>query len=146
MTADVAIIGGGLGGVAAALAALRRGRTVVMSEEHPWLGGQLTSQAVPPDEHIWVEQFGVTASYRALRQGIRRYYRDFYPLTDASRRDLQLNPGLGRVSKLCHEPRVAVAAIEALLAAHRSTGRLTVLARHVPARALVDGDRVRALA
>ena len=69
------VVGGGLGGVAAALAALRAGRSVVLTEEYAWLGGQLTSQAVPPDEHSWVEQFGVTASYRALRDGIREYYR-----------------------------------------------------------------------
>ena len=44
---------------------------MILTEEYDWLGGQLTSQAVPPDEHTWVEQFGVTASYRALRDGIR---------------------------------------------------------------------------
>jgi FAD-dependent oxidoreductase family protein len=38
---------------------------VVLTQEYDWLGGQLTSQAVPPDEHTWVERFGVTASYRA---------------------------------------------------------------------------------
>ncbi|MBT2516307.1 FAD-dependent oxidoreductase [Streptomyces sp. ISL-90] len=143
MTADVAVIGGGLGGVAAALAALRRGCSVALSEEYAWLGGQLTSQAVPPDEHIWVEQFGVTASYRALREGIRRYYRDFYPLTDAARRDPQLNPGLGRVSKLCHEPRVALAVITQSLAPYLSSGRLTVLQPYVPVAAeVVDGTVV----
>jgi NADPH-dependent 2,4-dienoyl-CoA reductase/sulfur reductase-like enzyme len=62
--ADILVVGGGLGGVAAALGALRNGRTVIMSEEFDWLGGQLTSQAVPPDEHSWVEQFGITRSYR----------------------------------------------------------------------------------
>ena len=56
--ADVAIIGGGLGGCAAALAALRNGRTVVMTEPTDWIGGQLTQQAVPPDEHPWIEKFG----------------------------------------------------------------------------------------
>ena len=61
-SADIAIIGGGLGGVAAALGALRSDRSVVMTEEFDWLGGQMTSQAVPPDEHSWVEQFGVTRS------------------------------------------------------------------------------------
>ena len=58
---QTSVIGGGLGGVAAALGALRAGRTVVMTEEYDWIGGQLTSQAVPPDEHSWVEQFGITA-------------------------------------------------------------------------------------
>src|SRR6478752_2703820 len=98
--ADIVIIGGGLGGVAAALAALRAGRTVVLSEQYDWLGGQLTSQAVPPDEHSWVERFGVTASYRALREGIRDYYRAHYPLIPAARAWRELNPGGGHVSRL----------------------------------------------
>ncbi|MDR0668246.1 MAG: FAD-dependent oxidoreductase, partial [Prevotellaceae bacterium] len=38
---DVAIAGGGLGGCAAALAVLRNGLTVVMTEETDWIGGQL---------------------------------------------------------------------------------------------------------
>ena len=50
--ADIAIIGGGTGGVAAALAALRSGRRVVLTEQYAWLGGQFTSQAVPPDETL----------------------------------------------------------------------------------------------
>ena len=66
-------------------ALLRAGRRVVLTEEYDWLGGQLTSQAVPPDEHSWVEQFGVTARYRALRDGIRDYYRRHYPLTERAR-------------------------------------------------------------
>lgn len=41
---DVVIIGGGLGGCAAALAALRNGLRVVLTEESDWIGGQLTSQ------------------------------------------------------------------------------------------------------
>ena len=73
MRADVLVVGGGLGGVAAALAAARAGRSVILTEEFDWLGGQLTSQAVPPDEHSWIEQFGATASYRELRDGIRDY-------------------------------------------------------------------------
>ena len=48
--ADVLIAGAGLGGCAAAWAALRRGRTVLLTEETDWIGGQMTAQAVPPDE------------------------------------------------------------------------------------------------
>jgi hypothetical protein len=144
-SADVLVVGGGLGGVAAALAALRAGRTVLLTEEYAWLGGQLTSQAVPPDEHSWVERFGVTASYRALRDGIRDYYRANYPLTDRARRTRDLNPGAGHVSRLCHEPRVAVAVIEAMLAPYRGSGRLTVLQPAVPVAAETDGDRVTAV-
>ncbi|TDD21459.1 FAD-dependent oxidoreductase [Kribbella turkmenica] len=145
MQTDVLVVGGGLGGVAAALSALRAGRSVVLTEEFDWLGGQLTSQAVPPDEHTWVEQFGITASYRALREGIRDYYRRHYPLTSASRAAVQLNPGAGYVSKLCHEPRVALAVLEELLAPFRSSGRLRMLQPFRPVAAETDGDRVSAV-
>jgi hypothetical protein len=143
--ADVAVIGGGLGGVAAALAACRRGATVVLSCEEPWLGGQLTSQAVPPDEHPWIEEIGATATYRALRDGIRGYYRRSFPLTDAARSRPDFNPGAGWVSKLCHEPKVAVAVIEELLAPWVSGGRLTILRLAKPVAAEVTGARVTAV-
>jgi hypothetical protein len=140
--ADVLIIGGGLGGVAAALSALRRGRSVTLTEEYPWLGGQLTSQAVPLDEHTWIEQFGATRSYRELRDGIRDHYRRLYPLTAAARRQPTLNPGAGLVSRMCAEPRAAVAVIEGLLAPHISSGRLQVIHGVRPVAAESDGDRV----
>jgi len=142
---EILIVGGGIGGVAAALAACRAGRTVVLSEETDWLGGQFTSQAVPPDEHPWIEQFGCTAGYRALRNGIRDYYRNWYPLRPAARQWPALNPGAGRVSGLCHEPQVALAVLTGLLAPHRAAGRLTVLTRHRPIAATVDHDRVEAV-
>lgn len=143
--ADILIVGGGLGGVAAALGALRSGRTVIMSEEFDWIGGQLTSQAVPPDEHSWVEQFGVTRSYQQLRRGIRQYYRDNYPLTAESRAWGDLNPGAGWVSRLCAEPRVGLAVLEAMLAPWRGGGKLTVLQPYRPVAADVDGDTVRSI-
>ncbi|WP_265522649.1 FAD-dependent oxidoreductase [Oerskovia flava] len=142
ITADVLVVGAGLGGVAAALAAAERGARVVLTEEFPWIGGQLTSQAVPPDEHPWVESFGVTASYRRLRDGIRDTYRRSYPLTDAARGWAGLNPGAGWVSKLCHEPRVAVGVLEEMLAPWRSAGRISLLERVRPTSATTDGDRV----
>jgi hypothetical protein len=142
MSAEVLIVGGGLGGVAAALAALRRGRSVLLTEETDWVGGQLTSQGVPPDEHPWIEQFGSTRSYRALRESIRDYYRTWYPLTDDARAARDLNPGEGRVSRLCHEPRVAAAVLDAVLAPYLAAGRLRLLRGHRPVSATVDGDTV----
>src|ERR1044072_7485672 len=81
LRSDVAIIGGGLGACAAALAVARLGRQVILTEETHWIGGQLTNQAVPPDEHPWIEDFGATASYRQLRRDIRNHYRAHTPLT-----------------------------------------------------------------
>jgi FAD dependent oxidoreductase len=142
---QVLVVGGGLGGVAAALAAVERGAQVLLVEETAWLGGQLTSQAVPLDEHPWIERFGCTGRYRALRDGIRAYYRAHYPLTEAARARRFLSPGSSRVSGLSHEPRAARAVIEAMLAPYRSSGRLGVLLGHRASGALVDGHRVRAV-
>ncbi len=142
---DLAIAGGGLGGCAAALAALRSGLRVVMTEETDWIGGQLTQQGVPPDEHRWIEEFGCTRSYRALREGIRDYYRRHFPLTDAARARPHLNPGDGMVSRLCHEPRVALAVLNEWLAPYLAGGRLTLLLEHRVVAAEMRGDRVRAL-
>ena len=46
---EILIVGGGLGGCAAAIAATQLGHCVVVTEPTPWLGGQVTSQAVPPN-------------------------------------------------------------------------------------------------
>ncbi|TCU20253.1 FAD dependent oxidoreductase [Rhizobium sullae] len=143
MQTDILVVGGGLGGVAAALGALRAGRSVIMSEEYDWIGGQLTSQAVPPDEHSWVEHFGVTRSYRQLRTDIRQYYRDHFPLTEASRAWGDLNPGAGWVSRVCAEPRVGLAVLEAMLMPYRGGGKLKVLQPYRPVAADVEGDNVR---
>src|SRR5207248_11503311 len=83
---DVAVIGGGVGGCAAALGALRNGMRVVLTDETDWIGGQLTSQAVPPDEHPYIESFGCTQAYRAYRDAVREYYRRNYPLSESARR------------------------------------------------------------
>lgn len=141
----MAIVGGGLGGSAAALATARLGRTVVLTEETHWLGGQLTNQAVPPDEHPWIEEFPPSASYRALREGIREYYRSHLPLTPRARGDALLNPGNGWVSRLCHDPRVAVAVLHQMLAPHELAGRLLVLRPCRPVEAWREGDRVAAV-
>jgi len=143
--ADVVIVGAGVGGCAAALAACRAGLRVILTEETDWIGGQLTAQAVPPDEHPWIESFGCTRSYRQFREGVRDYYRQHYPLTAAARANVLLNPGNGNVSRLCHEPRVALAVLEQMLAPHVSAGRLDVLLEHAPIAADADGDRVRAV-
>ncbi len=145
LTFDVVIIGGGTGGCAAALAALRNGMRVVLTEETDWIGGQLTSQAVPPDEHPWIEMFGRTQSYAAYRQGVREFYRKHYPLTSEARSRVHLNPGDGGVSRLTHEPRVSKHVLEQMLMPYVSGGKLTVLLRHKPVAADTAGDRVKSV-
>ena len=130
--ADLVIIGGGLGGVAAAIAALRNGLSVVLTEETDWIGGQLTSQGVPPDEHPWIESHGAPSSYRQLRNGIREYYKRNYPLTPEARQNARINPGNGGVSRLCHEPKVALAVMNEMLAPYVSSGKLILFTEYKP--------------
>lgn len=145
LAADVVIIGGGFGGCAAALAACRAGLRVVLTEETDWIGGQATAQAVPPDEHPWIESFGCTRAYRAYRDAIRAFYRDRYPLTPEARANPHFNPGNGWVSRLCHEPRISLSVLTGMFAPHLSTGRLRLLLEHKPVSAEMAGDRVRAV-
>ncbi|WP_040213383.1 FAD-dependent oxidoreductase [Clostridium polynesiense] len=142
LNADVVILGGSLGGVAAALASAGAGKKVILTEDTYWIGGQLTNQAVPPDEHPWIEQFGCTASYRKLRNGIRNYYKDNFPVTEKARSSINLNPGNGWVGKLCHEPRAALAVINDMLAPYIHSGRLTILTRHKLTSAETSDDRI----
>ena len=142
---DVLIVGGGTGGCAAAMAATSMGRRVVMTEVTDWIGGQLTSQGVPPDEHTWIERFGCTGRYRQYRNLVRDYYRNNYPLTAQARSDPYLNPGYGFVSRLCHEPRVALAVLEQMLAYPRAAGLLEVRLRRKPIAVDTHDDGVRAV-
>lgn len=148
---QILIVGGGLGGCAAAFTAVQLGASVIMTEETDWLGGQLTAQGVPPDEHPWIEEFGCTRTYRRIRDAIRARYRR-ENLTPEAAADAQLNPGTGWVSRLCFEPKLGVATLKgAMFEALSSRGRgldpdvLTIYFRTKAVRADVDGDRVRAV-
>lgn len=145
MTVELVIIGGGLGGCAAALAAARNGVNVIVTEETGWIGGQITQQAVPPDENKWIETFGGTRSYQQFRTGIREYYRRNYPLTEKARADKFLNPGNCWVSRIGCEPRVALAVLYEMLAPYLGNGQVQILLNHKAVSAATDGDRVEAV-
>jgi hypothetical protein len=145
LSADLVIIGGGLGGCAAALAATRHQLRVIMTEETDWIGGQLTQQGVPPDENRWIETIGGTRSYQALRTGIRDFCRRNLPLTEHAKANALLNPGNGWVSRLCAEPRVALAVLQELLVPYMMSGQLRILLNHRATGSDVVGDRVRAV-
>jgi FAD dependent oxidoreductase len=143
--ADVLIVGGGLGGVSAALTAADMGATVIVVEELDWLGGQLTAQGVPLDEYPWNETVVFSRSYAEFRRRIRDYYRMFYPMQPQQRLRPLLNPGTGNVSTIGHEPRVSVQVIESLLMPYMGAGRLVVLRQHQLVSAAVRGDKIEAV-
>jgi hypothetical protein len=142
---DILVVGGGVGGVAAALAACEMGCRVVMTEPTAWIGGQLTQQAVPPDENRWIEEGGATRRYRQFREDVRAFYRSHYPLTSDARRGSCLNPGNGSVSRLCHEFRVGLSVLEAMLQPYVCNGLLVIARGCEPVHAEVSGDAVKAV-
>lgn len=139
---DILIAGGGTGGVAAALAACSLGYKVILTEETIWIGGQLTSQAVPPDEHQWIESHGCTARYRRYRDLVRQFYRDHTPLTAAVRSDPHFNPGGGWVSRLCHEPRIGWLVLCQMVQPFVEDGKLEIRLKRKALSADRNGDSV----
>ncbi len=145
----VLILGGGVGGVAAALALAERGVRCVIAEPTVWLGGQLTAQAVPPDENRWIEGAdgvqSATRRYLVFRRMVREHYRANRNLTPSAKGDAMLNPGGGWVSRLCFEPRVGLAVLNAMLASHVVSGTIQIMPRHSLVGAETHGDHVAAV-
>ncbi|HEY4552358.1 MAG TPA: FAD-dependent oxidoreductase [Bacillaceae bacterium] len=124
--ADLLIAGGGLGGCAAAAAACAKGLSVVLTEETDWIGGQVTSQAVPLDEHKWIEKFGSTRRYREYREKVRQFYLRNLPLKEELLQSEKLNPGNALVSNLSHDPRVSVLVLNEMLSPYLISGQLRI--------------------
>lgn len=136
VTCDVLVVGGSLGGVAAALRASLMGAQVVLLAESDWIGGQLTSQGVStPDENPWLAQdlMGGTASYLYFRALVRDYYRSHFSLSAKGQRADPFCPGDCTVNNgtLSMEPRVGLQILRDLLA--RSNAAIVSSTRAVSA-------------
>ncbi len=144
----ILIVGGGVGGVAAALAVAEAGQRCVLAHSDRVVGGQLTVQAVPPDENPWIEGRndvqGAPARYLDFRRRVRAWVRRNQSLTEAAAADERLNPGGGWVSHLCHDPRVGLTTLQQMLMPHVEAGRITYQAGELAA-VECDGDRVIAV-
>ena len=134
---DIAVIGASLGGVQAALSALLGGKRVVLTNSCTWIGGQLTSQAVPPDEHQWIEQIGCTHRYRQYREAVRDYYRKTYPDINDFTQPI-FDPGNSLASRLAHEPAVAHTLLYAMLQPYITEGRCVILTGYRPLSSIYE--------
>ncbi len=115
---DVLVVGGSLGGVAAAFRAGSWGAKVLLLEPSGWLGGQMTAQGVcTPDENPYIETVGCTDSYRTFRQRVRGHYRTHYRLTAQAEALPVLNVGECWVNTgFAVEPRVGSQILAQMLA------------------------------
>ncbi len=122
-TCDVLVLGGGLGGVAAAEAAASDGASVIMVEPTSVLGGQLTAQLVPvPDEnrYVGIAKGSSTDRYRSLREDVRA----LYAARPDVRRGKATNIGQCWVSSVSGLPSVWSQALQQRLAPLLQNGRL----------------------
>lgn len=126
------------------MAACARGMRVILTEPTDWIGGQLTSQAVPPDEHPWIERFGCTARYRDYRERVRRHYREHTSIRPEAAQGA-FNPGGGWVSALCHEPKIGLAVLEAMLQPAFAAGLLDVRLGRIPRAVDRENDHIRSV-
>lgn len=121
---EVLVVGGGTGGVAAALTAARRGAQTVLVSETPWLGGMLTSAGVaaPDGNELMAWQTGLWGEFlRAIAQ--------------------RQPGGLDHawVSFFTFEPKVAADLFAEWV---KTTPKLTWIVGEVPQAVLRQGDRV----
>lgn len=129
-TCQALVVGGGLGGVAAAEVLARRGISVILTEPTSHLGGQLTAQGVSvPDEnsHIEQEPGPGTRHYRELREQVRAFYAALPGVVPTR----AANIGQCWASRVSGEPAVWEGAIRARLAPlARPNGIERLLLRH----------------
>ena len=140
--AQVIICGASLGGTLAAYSAVREGKKTVLLEGTKWIGGQLTSQAVPPDEHLWIEEQGCTRSYRNYRNTVRSYYRNLEGYDHDKINDKSFCPADSEVSFIAHPPKLALSILTDMLAPYVESGLLTVYTEAKLKDCSVEGDEI----
>jgi FAD dependent oxidoreductase len=146
ISCDVLIVGASTGGVAAALAVARSGKSVCMTEETNWIGGQMTAQGVSAlDENRYIEKGGGTASYLLVRQQIRAFYKTHYALSRLGASETAFNPGNCWVSALCFSVPGALAVLRGRLQPLRNSGVLRIFLRTKAVSVEREGDRIRSV-
>lgn len=142
---DIIICGASLGGTLAAYSAAKSGKKVLLLEETKWIGGQLTSQAVPPDEHKWIEEQGCTKSYRDYRKKIRDIYisnpnfkRAIWDKDEIKNvYDYRFCPASSEVSRISHPPKLALKLLKEMLSPYDN---LTVITEAKLLKSKVEED------
>ena len=131
LSCDVLVVGGGLGGVAAAHEAAAAGHRTCLTEETDWLGGQLSAQGVPVDQ-LFTD---TPHSYDRIFALVLDWYRARYPGAPQG----TFVPG-ACFRFTCAEPRAYADVIEHQLLALPD---LVIIKNARPVSAIVDSNTVR---
>jgi hypothetical protein len=118
-TCEVVVIGGTVGGIAAASHAMKSGATTCLIELTPWLGGQISSQGVSAldESHEMIRTASFSRSWNAFKRLIKQQsvmLPDWVRLP-SGQRVADLNSCW--VGQLCFLPRAGASAAEQLLQA-----------------------------
>ena len=140
--AALLVVGGDESGCAAAVQAARLGiRPVVLVTDHPWLGGQFSTQGVGPiDEWTVVDgkrvHFPRSGAFLEIVERIRAHNRLVYGVPA---------PGNGWCGSETIEPRAAAQIFEDWLAPHLASGALRIERGWDAASVETEGGRVVAV-
>jgi len=116
-TCEVVVIGGSLGGVAAASHAMQSGATTCLIESAPWLGGQVSSQGVSAiDESNTMRQNkAFSESWLSFKRRIQQQWVKLPDWTGLSEKQQVAGLNSCWVGTLCFPPEAGEAASEQLL-------------------------------
>ncbi len=114
---QVAVIGGSLGGVAAAAHAMNTGAKTCLIEVSPWLGGQISSQGVSAlDESLRMRQRNnLSESWMQFRQILKQQTVDLPDWSPGAKTRFVRDINRCWVGTLCFPPKAGAAAAEAFL-------------------------------
>jgi len=115
---QVAVIGGSLGGVAAAAHAMATGATTCLIEVAPWLGGQISAQGVSAlDESLRMRQANnLSPSWQRFRQLIKQQVAELPAWSPGGTARSVADINSCWVGSLCFPPQVGAKAAEQFLA------------------------------
>lgn len=128
---DALIVGGGLGGIAAAEELGGRGVSVCLTEQTQLLGGVYTAQGTVIDS-LFRE---MSASFYGLENDVLDHYASLHPGEPRT-----VNPGDCRRFRSCWEPAVGASTIEHTILPRYPT--VHVYKQHRPIAAMVTGGRL----
>jgi len=132
------IVGGGLGGIAAAITLCRQGRPVVLIEETDRVAGCLSpGDTLSFAENGLVEKYGTSKNYRLFHDLLREWYEKRAENPPAAL------PGTG--GGFCYTTDAALDVIGTMFEKYEGEGKLTILLRHKAAKVILFDRRVTAV-